>query len=358
MHLNPQDKRSAHFFAGCGGDICGLLSAGWLATFAVEVNRWRCQTLRANYTDGLTVFEGPMQSLTLEHYPPEPLLLYFLTFPCDHYTLAANIHGKWTGDALYLEALREVVLRFPEIVVIENVLGMRKFQRVMETFRVLPFYHTTECTLFGEDFTHQRKARVFLILTRQPYTFPPLESYRLPRPGTCLQDYLEQDKPLPPIPPYIYTRLEGKRYRDLPKIYDPAQVEPVNLFTNYGRDRSLFLVRDERAPKKVRPFTVREVANLHGFPASYRFLGPLNESYDMVVDSVMPLMARAIGLAVNDYLATLSTLAEPPTSLGYREIHAPRQKRHQIEEALALVREPVDWEHWPKDAKQLALWDC
>jgi hypothetical protein len=87
-------------------------------------------------------------------------------------------------------------------------------------------------------------------------------------------------------------------------------------------------------------------------------LFPLNESYDMVVDSVMPLIARAIGLAVNDYLATLSALAEPPTSLGYREIHAPWQKRHQIEEALTLVREPVDWEHWPKDAKQLALWDC
>ncbi len=359
MQLDSHQKRSAHFFAGCGGDICGMILAGWLATLAIEVNRWRCQTLRANYVDcGLTVFEGPIQSFTLDQYPREPLLLYFLTFPCDHYTLAANVHGKWTGDALYLEALREVVLRYPEVVVIENVLGIRKFKRVMETFRALPLYHCTEFTLYGEDFTHQRKARVFLILTRQAYEFPPLEFYRLPRPGTCLRDYLELNAPLPNIPPYIYTRLEGNSYRDKPRIYDPEQVEPVNLFTNYGRDRSLFLVRDERAPRKVRPFSLREVANLHGFPAAYQFIGPMNETIDMVVDSVMPFMAQTIGLAVNDYFAAIPCFAEPPCSLGYREVLSPRSKRQQMEEALAIVHEPdqVDWENWPRGAQQMQLW--
>jgi DNA (cytosine-5)-methyltransferase 1 len=359
MQLERQQKRSAHFFAGCGGDICGLLLAGWLARLAVEMNKWRCQTLRANFAArGLSVFEGPIQSLTLDHYPPERFLLYFLTFPCDHYTVAANVHGKWTGDALYLEALREIVLRYPEVVVIENVLGIRKFKRVLETFRALPLYYCTEFTLHGEDFTHQRKSRVFLILTRQPYEFPPLESYRLPRPGTCLRDYLELVAPLPNIPPYIYTRLEGNSYRDKPRIYDPEQVEPVNLFTNYGRDRSLFLVRDERAPKNVRPFSLREVANLHGFPPTYHFVGPMNETMDMVIDSVMPLMARAIGLAINDYLDAVPALAEPPKTLGYHEVLSPRCKRQQMEDALAILREPdqVDWKNWPKDAQQLQLW--
>ena len=124
------------------------------------------------------------------------------------------------------------------------------------------------------------------------------------------------------------------------------------------RDRSLFLVRDERAPKHVRPFTVREVANLHGFPESYQFLGPLNETYDMVIDSVMPLMARAIGLALHDYFAAIDELAEQPQSLGYREVLSARQKREQMEEALAVLREPAQgyWEHWPHDAQQMALW--
>jgi DNA (cytosine-5)-methyltransferase 1 len=360
MHLDPYQKRSAHFFAGCGGDICGMLLAGWQPTLAIELNKWRCQTLRANYTgQGLRVFEGPIQSFTLDQYPPEPLLCVFLTFPCDHYTLAANMHGTWSGDALYLEALREIVLRYPEVVVIENVLGMRKFRRVMETFRALPLYACTECILYGEAFTHQKKARVFLLLTRQPYPFPALDSYRQPRPGTSLRDYLEKDAPLPPIPPYIATRLAGNTYRDRPRIYDPAQTEPVNLFTNYRRDRSLFLVRDMRAPQQVRPFTVREVANLHGFPPTYHFLGPLNERYDMVIDSVMPPMAHAIGLALDAYFEAIPALAEVPRSLGYREMLSPHQKRQQIEEALALVREPElgDWTGWAREAQQMPLWD-
>lgn len=103
---------------------------------------------------------------------------------------------------------------------------------------------------------------------------------------------------------------------------------------------------------------MREIANLHGFPPSYCFLGPLNERYDIVIDSVMPHMARAIGLAINDYLAALTALAEPPRSLGYREVLSPNRKRQQMEESLTILREPnqVDWQNWPKNAQQMPLW--
>jgi site-specific DNA-cytosine methylase len=346
---------SAHFFAGCGGDICGLKMAGWSPAFAVEMNRYRCQTLRANHPT-LKVFEGPIQQLTLDDYPRQPISLFFLTFPCDHYTLAANVHQKWTGDSLYLEALREIVLQYPEMVVVENVWGFRKFKRAIETFRSLPLYYCTEFGLEGANFTHQRKKRVFLILHRQPYNFPALERYQLPRPGSRLRDYLEMDAPLPPIPPYIYTRLDGGTYRDGAKVYDPDQEEPVHLFANYGRDRSLFLVRDPRAPRGVRPFTVREVANLHGFPRQpipYQFIGGLNETYDMVIDSVMPPVAEALGRALTDYLAAIPRLAQTPKPLGYRQVLSSRQKQEELDEALRIVREePIN----PHTTHQLVLW--
>jgi DNA (cytosine-5)-methyltransferase 1 len=351
MHIQDAQKHSAHIFAGAGGDICGLKQAGWHPRFAVEVNAHRCRTLRSNHP-GLQVFEGPIQSLTLAHYPETPLLLYFLTFPCDRYTVAANVHHTWTGDALYLEALREIVLHYPELVVIENVYGLKKFRRVIETFRVLPLYHCSEFVLHGEDFSHQRKTRVFFLLHRQPYPFPPLEEYRKPRPGVRLADYLEMQAPLPPIPSYIYTRLDGG-YRDRPRVYDPMQEESVNLFTNYRRDRSLFLVKDARGPRGVRPFTVREVANLHGFPQTYQFFGPLGECYDMVVDAVMPLMAYAIGQAANDYFAAIPHLADPPRALGHHEITSQRHRERELQEALQIVQttEPLD----PDSMQQLTL---
>ena len=223
----------------------------------------------------------------------------------------------------------------------------------METFRCLPLYSCTEFGLDGTDFTHQRKKRVFLILHRQPYDFPALEQYRLPRPGARLRDYLDMEAPLPPIPPYIYTRLEGRTYRDGAKVYDPDQEDAVNLFTNYGRDRSLFLVRDPRAPRGVRPFTVREVANLHGFPQSYQFIGNLGERYDMVVDSVMPLMAYAIGRALVDYLESIPHLAQKPLPLGHREIISAKQE--ELDEALRIVNRPVEAVD-PHTTQQLALW--
>ena len=356
MLLQAQEKRSAHFFAGCGGDVCGMSMAGWWPALAVEVNPHRCRTLRLNFP-GLLVYEGPIQGMTLADYPAGRILAFFMTFPCDNFTLAANVHGHWTGDSLYLEALREVVLYGPEFVAIENVWGMRKFRRVMETFRALPNYYCTEFLLHGEDFTLQRKTRVFMILHRQPFAFPPLEQYRLPRPGNRLRDYLEMDGPVPDIPPYVYTRMEGGRYRDRSRIYDPEQEEPVNLFTNIGRDRSLFLVRDARCPRGVRPFDVREVANLHGFPRGatpYQFCGPLGERYDMVVDSVMPLMAYVLGQAANAYFAAIPALADPPKPLGYREV--PSQRKQQLAEAQAIVSEgEVPWDRFGS-AQPTLLW--
>jgi DNA (cytosine-5)-methyltransferase 1 len=357
MQIKEHHLSSAHFYAGAGGDMCGFSLAGLIPRFAVEINRHRCRTLRLNFPYG-QIFEGPIQQLTLANYPPGEIPIFFVTFPCDHYTLAATIHGTRTGDALYLEALREIVLHYPEIIILENVLGLKHFKRVMETFRALPLYYCTECVLYGEDFSLQRKARVFLILHRQPFAFRDIESHQLPRPGKRLRDYLEMDAPILPIPPYVYTRLDGtpsasgKIYRDRPKVYDPDQQEPVNLFTNYRRDRSLFLVRDQRTPRGVRPFSVREVANLHGFPKSYQFVGPLGESLDMVVDSVMPLMAYALGKVTRAYFETIPYLAEVPKPLGHSEIPSMHKRQEQLEEALHILHEPLPI----GDAEQMALW--
>src|SRR5579859_3383644 len=146
MDVTLLQRASGHFFAGCGGDICGLKQAGWQPRFAVEVNRHRCRTLRHN-SPRLQVFEGPIQTFTLDDYPQGPIPLFFLTFPCDHYTIAADIHKARTGDALYLEALREVILCYPELVVIENVYGLKKFKRSEEHTSELQSQSNLVCRL-------------------------------------------------------------------------------------------------------------------------------------------------------------------------------------------------------------------
>ncbi len=214
------------------------------------------------------------------------------------------------------------------------------------------------CAVWGRFLLTTEESSLSYFSHRQPFTFRDIEAYQLPRPGRHLRDYLEMDTPIAPIPNYIYTRLDGtpsasgKIYRDRPKIYDPEQTTPVNLFTNYRRDRSLFLVVDPRCPRGVRPFHLREVANLHGFPKAYQFVGPLGESLDMVVDSVMPLMAYALGRAVRDYFEAIPHLADVPQPLGHREILSTREQQRQLEEALSILHDPLPI----GDAEQLALW--
>ena len=309
---------SAHFFAGCGGDVTGFAMAGLKPVMALEIGKDRCQTLRHNHPD-LKVVEKPVQDFTLAEYPAEQrALVHCYSFPCQKYSLAAAVHGTRTGDNLYLEALREAVLMWPEVIVVENVMGFRHFKRAMETWQNLAHYHTTEMIVRGEWFSLQRKTRIFLILHRQLFKFLPL--YRYSEKGNYgerrLGDYLELDGPANlKVPDYIYKRLDGE-YRDQPNVYHPEQRDPIALTTNYKRDRSNHLIRDERYPKAVRPFSVRELANLHGFPSSYQLFGSLGEQYGQVVDSIMPVVAKALGHAIQEYFASISDLAKQPRHLG------------------------------------------
>ena len=316
--MKLQEKQVAHIFTGCGGSVCGMEAAGWAGRFAVEVDPDRCKTLRINFP-AMRVFEGPIQKMTLADYPSGVIPVHFYTFPCTNYTYGANVHGHWSGDSLYLEALREAVMLWPEVIIIENVLGMKKFPRVMETWRHLPQYHTTEFELHGEDFTHQRKSRIFLILHRQAYEFPSVERYMRPSPYTRLADYLDMNQSVPLIAPYIVRRLNGA-YRDRAIVYHPDQQSPVNLFANYKRDRSNFLIQDDSVEAGARPFTVREVARLHGFPETFTLSGSLNSQYAQIIDAVMPPMAEVLGHALHGYFEAIDSLAPQPKALGYHKV--------------------------------------
>jgi len=309
---------TAHFFSGAGGDVTGFKMAGLKPVMALEIGADRCATLRHNHTE-LNIFEKPIQQFTLAEYPADQAHVHFYTYPCHRYTKGAAIHGTQTGDSLYLEVLREAVLKWPEVIVIENVLGMRHFKRVMETWTNLAHYYCTEMVIQGEWFGLQKKTRIFLILHRQPFLFKSLDNYSFTKTKQCLSDYLDRDVVVKEIPAYIHKRMAGE-YRDKPKVYQPEQTTPINLTTNYKRDRSLHLVADSRYEGGVRPFSVSEVARLHGFPEGYTFYGSLGERYGQVVDAVMPSAAKALGHALQEYFACIGNLAVVPKPLGHTQL--------------------------------------
>jgi site-specific DNA-cytosine methylase len=353
MHLAPEQKTVLFPYTGLGGAVLGMQQAGWAARYGigVEVLHDRCRTLRANFPE-MRVAEARIEDCTLASYGLRLpyVLVVFITCPCQKYTYGADIHQQRTGDYLYLEALRECVLLAPEIMVFEQVEGILapRFARIRETLEKLRGYHTTRFLVHGHDFSLMRKSRVFYILHRQPFSFKDIRAYARTRPRPRLRDYLDEqlDPFVQASRDYIQTRIAGG-YQRKAYIFDPDRDEPIPFLYNYGHDRSAYLVKDERVPGGLRPFSWTEFARLHTIdPTRYTIFGSVTSKYHQIADCVLPAVAEAVGCALNDYFAAVPSLYEPPPHLGYREVLSIEMKREAITPTPGAIHAvPVDL--WP-----------
>lgn len=343
MQVSPV---AVHHFSGLYGSGTGMKKAGFQGGHAVEYNKFRVATTKLNHPD-VTVYGGDIRTMTLSDYPQTYYHVAFMSWPCQSYTLGAEIHKKRTGDSMYLEAFREIVLMYPEVVIIENVMGMRYFPRVMESFQDLPHYYCSELVLNASQFTMMKKNRVFLILHRQPFDFSFLLDVPA-RPAQKLADYLDENPVFEKIPEYVYSRYNGKyekegRKKQYPTIkYHPSQTDPINLPVNYADDLSTMVVEDHRFKEGIRPFTVSELKRLHGFPEEYEIIGSRTEQYKGIIDSVVVPVAEWIGRGVLRYFEEIPELIPVPKSHGHKVLKA---KKEEMAAALEII----------KDARQQAL---
>lgn len=125
------------YFSGAGGMDLGLTEAGINITHSYEIDSTCCETLRNNFSH--EVHQEDISSITVLDQEQADILVG--TFPCTKYSPIADIHGTRTGDDLFLHYFRHVALAKPEMYIVENVPGMKKFQVVMEALTKLPDYY-------------------------------------------------------------------------------------------------------------------------------------------------------------------------------------------------------------------------
>lgn len=280
------------YFSGAGGLDIGLSQAGLSVIQSLEIDPDRVATLQANVSH--SVVSADIGSRTVLDQPRSDVIA--ATWPCQRYSAIADIHGTRTGDVLFLHFLRHVALERPEAYVAENVPGMKKFAVVMEALTRLPDYFVhVFCPVDTRSWLPQKRDRLIVFGSRKPFTPAAPDNRSTPM---RLADILESD-PQIDVPDYVYRRLRGK-YRDKPIIVDRDGCAPTCV-AHYGRDRSTRLVRDDRFPHGVRPFTVREYARLQGFPDSYRFCGNERSQYEQIGDVVPVPMGRWIGKQLMNY---------------------------------------------------------
>lgn len=266
------------YFSGGGLMDMGLVRGGLHVQQSFEIDPVCCATLRRNFTH--EVVEGDIATALVKAQKPSQVKVF--TYPCTKYSPIADIHGARTGDELYLHALRHMVIDPPEVYVIENVPGMKKFPVVMEAMTKLPSYYVTVfCPIASETWLPQKRDRLIIIGSRRQFAWRPPVAGRRVR----LSEILEPE-PEVEIPDYVYRRIGGE-YRDRPIVSDPARDDLApTCVAHYAKDRSTRLVADARFPSGVRPYTVREYARLQGVPDSFQFTGSANDAYRMIGNGV------------------------------------------------------------------------
>jgi DNA (cytosine-5)-methyltransferase 1 len=285
------------YFSGCGGMELGLIQAGIdvIQSLDLDIEATICMTLNTHYFNH-EVLNVDIKNKTVLEQPSSDIIVG--TYPCTKYSAIADIHGTRTGDDLFLHFFRHIAIERPEMYIVENVPGMKKFKVVMEAMTQLPNYYVNVfCPVDASNWLPQKRRRLILFGTRKPFFISaPVQVSNRP----TLKDILE-DNPEVEIPEYVLSRITGK-YRDRPIIVDPEKISMLapTCVAHYSKDLGTRLVKDSRYKYGLRPFSIREYARLQGFPDDFHFENK-RTSYKLIGNAVPVHMGKWVGEVAMKY---------------------------------------------------------
>ena len=279
------------YFSGCGGMEIGIMNAGInvIQSLDLDSEATDCMNRNKHY------FSHPILTVditvkTVLEQPKSDIIVG--TYPCTKYSPIADIHGTRTGEDLFLHFFRHIAIERPEMYIVENVPGMKKFKVVMEAMTQLPDYYVNVfCPVDAALWLPQRRKRLILIGTRKPFSIAePSQNRNKP----TLKSILEIN-PIVEMPEYVISRINGK-YRDLPIIVDPERMGELapTCVAHYAKDLGTRLVKDKNTEYGMRPFSIREYARLQGFPDDFHF-EEKRCSYRLIGNAVPVQMGEWIG---------------------------------------------------------------
>ena len=281
------------YFSGAGLMDIGLETGGLTLQQSFEIDGLCCATMRRNFSHEVVQTDITKKLVQDE----KPCHVMVATYPCTKYSPIGDIHGVRTGDDLFLHFFRHVAIRRPELYVVENVPGMKKFPVVMEAMTKLPDYYVhVACPVKSSTWLPQKRDRLIIIGSRRAFLWREPTAKKT----ITLAEILEPH-PTPHIPDYVRRRLAGA-YRDRPIVSDPnrGDIAPTCV-AHYAKDLSTRLVADKRFPHGARPYTVREYARLQGVPDTFGFSGSDNDAYRMIGNGVSVPVGEWIGSEIVRY---------------------------------------------------------
>ena len=285
------------YFSECGGMEIGLMQAGvnMIQSLDLDIEATDCMK-KNSHCFAHSILNIDIKDKTVLEQPATDIIVG--TYPCTKYSPIADIHGTRTGDDLFLHFFRHIAIEKPEMYIVENVPGMKKFQVVMEAMTKLPNYYVNVfCPVDAANWLPQRRKRLILFGTQKPYNITaPTQKSKV----ASIKSLLEVN-PEVPMPDYVIKRIQGG-YRDFPIIIDPESPNAIapTCVAHYSKDLSTRLVKDKSSEYGLRPFSVREYARLQGFPDDFHFDNK-RSSYRLIGNAVPVDMGRWIGEVAKRY---------------------------------------------------------
>ena len=339
--------RVVDLFAGAGGLGYGFVQAGYRVALAVESNRDAAQTYRLNHP-GTPVLEADVRELDgddVRRFLPGAggAAVLLAGTPCQGYSAAGKRDPDDPANLLYEEVARLAGLLCPDLVVIENVLGMGNVrgvgfvERIRSALTGAGYNVAQPARLRASDYgVSQNRVRLVYLARRAdlgetpppppPTHVPPgkgvpLNGEGLPQTPT-LDDVLADLPDLGPGVVLEYGMAGGTPiYNASTMAHSPRVVEkikgiepgkgPISYRRLEGGHVARTLVSGHRAlpvhPQLDRTISVREAARIQGFPDSFVFAGVRSNQPLQVANAVPPPLARALA----EHL--LGFLSEPGT---------------------------------------------
>lgn len=319
-NIKPSKMTFVDLFCGAGGLSKGLEMAGLQGVCGLDWFEEAGMTYRRNFDHPFVNGDITTQEKKDEFYVTvkkqlgrRKLNIVAGGFPCQGFSMAGNRIVDDPRNSLYKEMLEIVKTLQPEVVICENVKGLRSMlggqveKKIIEDYRAIGYEMNVTTLCAADYYTPQKRERVIFIGNRiglkNLHPKPILKPSEYVTTGEAIKDLMKhpEDPNFNHVPTKHRLDMEA-RMAKLP--------EGESLYEGYSDawkkcpwNEASCTIKENHGgvnihPKLPRVLTVREMARLQSFPDDFIFEGKKSKQLVQIGNAVPPLLGKAIGLAI------------------------------------------------------------
>jgi DNA (cytosine-5)-methyltransferase 1 len=330
--------KAISLFSGAGGDTLGMKNAGIHVVGYVEKDKSAILTHETNFPECKCIGTDitKISNVEFEKYK-ENIDIIFGGFPCQSFSHGGKKSATDKRGFLYQEFVRCVNVIRPKIILGENVKGLltRKTENgksfinmIIKDFEDIGYNMKVDIFNMKNYNIPQHRERVLIYGIRKDLDISfHLNDIDYSEQKICINDILENTlenaleikkqniKDIFPIDATIVNKdisILGKPPTNLIKCYDRNELSfkkrskctyscivdkndlSRTILSTYGRMPRLFIPIVQENLYYLRPYTIRELARIQGFPDNFIFKGKYLEQITQIGNAISPVFVEKI----------------------------------------------------------------